>query len=133
MRTLIALVLVSGMGFSLTSAAQDFGINRRPPPGRNSYLCDGTFWGGFSNGVRASMTLVPRGRNSVDVYINIDGGYRFEGSGTCNAYRGGADLDFFVRGPGTDWGRGWGSVWQNGPGATVQGRMENGLTYQFTR
>ena len=104
-----------------------------PPPRRRSFLCDGTFWGGFSNGVRATMTLQQTGWNRVNVFIGIDGGYNFSGQGTCEEYNGSAHIDFYVQGPGTNWGRGWGTVWYNGPGAVIQGNMENGLAFRFDR
>lgn len=134
---LMTLFLISGLPLTTSAYADHWdrgpghgGGHRRPP----NYLCQGTFWGGFSNGARANFTIQPRGRNHVDVYINIDGGYQFSGQGTCDSFRDGrTEISFFVQGPGTGWGRGWGNIWMNGRRTSVEGRMENGLNFHFQR
>lgn len=107
------------------------GPNPHPGPG---YLCQGQFWGGFSNGVQAMLNLTPAGWNRVNVAIHMNGGYVFAGEGTCDDWGAGrAHIDFYVQGPGTGWAHGWGDIWQNGPGAVVQGGINNGLNFSFSR
>jgi|GEM_PF-6111054 len=103
-----------------------------PGPNQNQNLCQGSFWGSFSNGVRASMWLNPNGWDNVSVTVQIDGGPAFNGYGYCRQEWDRATFNFDVQLNGQG-AKMWGNIWQNGYGATANGNVNNGLSFNFSR
>lgn len=98
----------------------------RPPHGRGG-LCEGTYTGMYSNGVRGSITL--DGRRVVAV---LNGQHVFTGWGDCRERFGRADVHFRITNPGPAQGDGTIRAGRDGRDH-MRVHINNGLVFNGVR
>ena len=107
-----------------------------PHPGPDPYppqqqLCQGTFNGNLSNGIRISLTLSPFNFSNVGAVVDTHGGGTFYGNGKCDDRSGQFEVTVqWLNGPATFVG----TIWQNGYRANAQGSIVgSGLGFTLVR